>query len=232
MYAAHSPRLPFRGRAGTDEERDHERRDDERHRVQQQCPGRADGDHEHAAEYEADDLRRLPRDRVDRGAHHVQLAVQHLGQHRRAGRREGRRTQLREEQQHQERGERHARDHHQPDERRPHEVGHDHHGPPGDPVGEAGEQRAADEPRQEADRVRQRGQQRRARPGVHEDGQRHARELVPDQGQHVRRPQRPELPHREDVAEGRRYPHTPHDRGIMPDLPLRFGDCDPTKKQS
>jgi hypothetical protein len=98
-------------------------------------------------------------------------------------------------------GQRHARDHHEQDERAPDEVAEDHHGPARMPVGQPGQRDAADEGRNHADHEGDRREQRRPGPVEDQHGQRDTGELIPDDRQQLRQPQRPELGHRQHVTE-------------------------------
>jgi hypothetical protein len=75
---------------------------------------------------------------------------------------------------------------------------------PGQPVGQGGEHRAAEQPRQVADREGEGRQQRGRRPLVDEDGESDPRQLVTGRRQQEGAEQRPELADGEDLSERRR----------------------------
>ena len=92
----------------------------------------------------------------------------------------------------------HARDRHQRDEPGPDDVADDHHAAPRKQVGQPGQQRAARDRRQIGQRVRQRRQEGRAGPVVHQHRDGNLRELIPGVGQDLRGPQAAEFADRED----------------------------------
>ena len=76
----------------------------------------------------------------------------------------------------------------------------DHDVPSRPAVGQAGQQQPAQKLRRDARRVGRRRPQGGAGMRVHQNGQCHPGQLIPADRQNLRRPQRPELGHSEDVA--------------------------------
>jgi hypothetical protein len=154
-----------------------------------------------SADGEPDDLRELERGEADRGAEHVLLAVEHVGVDGRAGRGERSPGERHHEQERHHRGQRHARDDHDQHQGAPQQVADDHHAPARMPVGQPGQRDTADESGHDADHEGDRREQRRLGPVEDQHRQRDPGQLVTDDRQELRQPQRPELGHREHVAE-------------------------------
>ena len=173
--------------------------------VDEQRRRRAQDGDQRPGRQEADHLRQLQRDVGQRGGDGVAVALEHVGHQRRPGRLERWRAQRHQEQQR-----RAAPAAACPgiaisaEQRGPGDVGGDEHPVPGQPVGERGQQRAAEQPRQVADREGQRRQQRGGGALVDQHRQRHPGQLVAGRGQQERAEQRPELADGEDLAERRR----------------------------
>ena len=127
--------------------------------------------------------------------------VMDLRVERRPGRGERRADQRHQEQRchlGRERQPRQHHDHHQPG---PDQVAADHRRPAGEPVGQARQREPAHEQGHAAGGEGDGGQQRRVGLPVDQQGESDPGELVADDGQQLRDPQRPELGHREDLAE-------------------------------
>ena len=171
-----------------------QRRHGEGGAVDEQRRRRAEDGDQRAGRQEADHLGQLQRDVGQRGGDGVAVAVQHVGHQRRAGRLERWRAQRDQEEQRQQHRQRRARDRHQRRAARPRATSAAiEHPVAGQPVGQRGQQRAAEQPRQVADREGQRRQQRRGGALVDQHGQRHPGELVAGGGEQERAEQRPEL---------------------------------------
>ena len=170
--------------------------------IEQRRRGVEDGD-QRAGGHEPDDLRELEADVAQRRRHRVLVALEHVGHERRPGGLERRGAERDQEEQAQQDRQRGAGDRQQRDQHRPGGVGRDEDPVPGQAVGQRREQRTAEQPRQMPDGERDRGQQRRLGALVDQHRQRHPRELVADGGQQEAAEQRAELPHAEDLAEGR-----------------------------
>ena len=86
------------------------------------------------------------------------------------------------------------------------EVGSQHEAAPGEAVGERSEQRPTEEGGKKGDRKARSGQQWRAALIEHQQGQRHARDLVACLAGHLREHHAAEFAHGQDVAQLHRVP--------------------------
>ena len=108
------------------------------------------------------------------------------------------------------------------------EITGDHHLPARQPVGQPRQSQATDESRHDADGKGDSGQQRRACALEDQQGERDPGQLIPGDGQHLGRPQRPELRDPEDLAEGRwaLRRSDPAGRGLVVQRDPGFPACD------
>jgi hypothetical protein len=177
---------------------------------------RAQEGHDGPADGEAHDLAELGGGLGDRLAENVPLALQDIRVHRGPGRRERGTDHRHHDEQYDQRPHGNPGQRHDEDQQAAQEVTGDHHGPAREPVGQAAQRDPADEQRQDARHECHRGQQRRARSGVHQHGQGDTGQLVPGHGGKLRRPQGAELADGENVTE-------PNFRGL-------FGGLAPSRR--
>ena len=149
--------------------------------------------HEGGAGHEAEDLARLVGHVPDRRAEDELVSRQHVGQHGRPRRRERRAEQHGAREQDAQHGERGPRYRHPGDQGRPDHVAADHDVPAREQVGQAGQQRAADDRRQVGQGVRQRGEKCGSGPLEDQDRDRDLGKLITDVRQYLGEPERPEL---------------------------------------
>ena len=188
-------RLPGpRRRPVGDEQLDQQRGTQERARVDQQGRLRAQERHQRAADREPDDLADLDRHVHQRRGQDVPVVREDVDEQRRPGGRERRLDQDDEEEQRAQDGEGQVRQRHQGDEHGTGHVADDHHEATRVAVGQPAQQRPPDQPGDVGQGVRGRGEQRRAGAVVDQDRDGDPGELVTDQGQPARRPDREELP--------------------------------------
>ncbi len=234
-----------RGRPRGDGQPDQRGGDRERGGVDQQRLSGAHRGHEDAAGGVAGDLRGAEGEAGQRGRRGVPVVVvEHVADQRGPGGGERGRQQGHREHRGEQGRQRQAGDGRHRGQPGAGQVAADHHGATRVPVGQAGQQRAADQRGQQGDRVGRRRGEWRAGGGEYQQGQRDPGELVTDQRRRPGRPQPAELAVGQDrrplpvAPSGRRllpggrgrrrllggWPADGHGRSVLPDQGAERGD--------